>query len=49
MKRNLYFFKSLFLWNEKNSNLSTQTRSPIVYNSFLYRYSNLTYCSAFPV
>nr|KJB09742.1 hypothetical protein B456_001G161800 [Gossypium raimondii] len=34
MKRNLYFFKSLFLWNEKNRNLPTQTRSPIVYNSF---------------
>ncbi|MBA0704411.1 hypothetical protein Golax_016669 [Gossypium laxum] len=48
MKRNLYFFKSLFLWNEKNRNLPTQTRSPIVYNSFLYRYSNSTYCSAFP-
>ncbi|GMI95809.1 hypothetical protein like AT2G07734 [Hibiscus trionum] len=48
MKRNLYYFKSLFLWNEKTRNLPTQTRSPIVYNSFLYRYSNSTYCSAFP-
>nr|UOW80533.1 ribosomal protein S4 [Abelmoschus esculentus] len=50
MKRNLYYFKSLFLWNEKTRNLPTQTRSPIVYNSFLYRYSKKkkTYCSAFP-
>nr|YP_009498122.1 ribosomal protein S4 [Bombax ceiba]AWT08024.1 ribosomal protein S4 [Bombax ceiba] len=49
MKRNLYYFKSLFLSkrrNEKNRNLPTQRRSPIVYNSFLY--SNSTYCSAFP-
>nr|YP_009498106.1 ribosomal protein S4 [Bombax ceiba]AWT08008.1 ribosomal protein S4 [Bombax ceiba] len=37
MKRNLYYFKSLFLSkrrNEKNRNLPTQRRSPIVYNSF---------------
>ena len=49
MKRNLYYFKSLFLSkrrNEKNRNLPTQTRSPIENNSFLY--SNSTYCSAFP-
>nr|YP_009519745.1 ribosomal protein S4 [Nepenthes ventricosa x Nepenthes alata]AYC21376.1 ribosomal protein S4 [Nepenthes ventricosa x Nepenthes alata] len=48
MKRNLYHFKSLFLSkkrrNEKNRNLPTRTRSPIVYNSSLY--SNLIYCSA---
>ena len=47
MKRNLYHFKSLFLSkrrNEKNRNLPTRTRSPIVYNSSLY--SNSTYCSA---
>lgn len=51
MKRNLYHFKSLFLSkrrNEKNRNLPTRTRSPIVYNSYLYRYSNSTYCSASP-
>jgi small subunit ribosomal protein S4 len=49
MKRNLYHFKSLFLLkrrNEKNRNLPTRTRSPIVYNSSLY--SNSTYCSASP-
>nr|AQK77858.1 ribosomal protein S4 [Lophophytum mirabile subsp. bolivianum] len=49
MKRNLYHFKSLFLSkrrNEKNRNLPTRTRSPIVYNSYLY--SNSTYCSASP-
>nr|YP_010500527.1 ribosomal protein S4 [Theobroma grandiflorum]UXB55760.1 ribosomal protein S4 [Theobroma grandiflorum] len=49
MKRNLYHFKSLFLSkrrNDKNRNLPTQTRSPIVYNSYLY--SNSTYCSAPP-
>jgi small subunit ribosomal protein S4 len=49
MKRNLYHFKSLFLSkrrNEKNRNLPTRTRSPIVYNSSLY--SNSTYCSASP-
>lgn len=49
MKRNLYHFKSLFLSkrrNEKNRNLPTRTRSPIVYNSSLY--SNSTYCSAPP-
>lgn len=46
---NLYHFKSLFLSkrrNEKNRNLPTRTRSPIVYNSSLY--SNSTYCSASP-
>ena len=49
MKRNLYHFKSLFLSNrrnKKNRNLLTRTRSPIVYNSSLYR--NSTYCSASP-
>ena len=49
MKRNLYHFKSLFLSkrrNEKNRNLPTRTRSPIVYNSSLY--SNSTYFSASP-
>ena len=49
MKRNLYHFKSLFLSkrrNEKNRNLPTRTRSPIVYNSSLYR--NSTRCSASP-
>ena len=49
MKRNLYHFKSLFLSkrrNEKNRNLLTRTRSPIVDNSSLY--SNSTYCSASP-
>nr|AUD56961.1 ribosomal protein subunit S4 [Cephalanthus occidentalis] len=49
MKRNLYHFKSLFLSkrrNEKNRKIPTRTRSPIVYNSSLYR--NSTYCSASP-
>lgn len=49
MKRNLYHFKSLFLSkrrNEKNRNIPTRTKSPIVYNSSLY--SNSTYCSASP-
>lgn len=49
MKRNLYHFKSLFLSkrrNEKNQDLPTRTRSPIVYNSSLY--SNSTYCSSSP-
>ena len=49
MKRNLYHFKSLFFSskrNEKNRNLPTRIRSPIVYNSDLY--SNLIYCSASP-
>nr|QLA48206.1 ribosomal protein S4 [Medinilla magnifica] len=46
MKRNLYHFKSLFLWNEKNRNLPTRTRSTLVYYSSLY--SNSTYCSASP-
>nr|AQK77837.2 ribosomal protein S4 [Lophophytum mirabile subsp. bolivianum] len=49
MKRNFYHLKSLFLLkrrNEKNRNLPTRTRSPIVYNSYLY--SNSTYCSASP-
>nr|WRW54156.1 ribosomal protein S4 [Tetraena mongolica] len=49
MKRNLYHFKSLFLSkrrNEKNRNLPTRTRSPIVDHSSLY--SNSTYCSASP-
>nr|YP_005090421.1 rps4 gene product [Dorcoceras hygrometricum]AEK53318.1 ribosomal protein S4 [Dorcoceras hygrometricum] len=49
MKRNLYHFKSLFLSkrrNEKNKNIPTRTRNPIVYNSSLY--SNSTYCSASP-
>ncbi|KAM7460038.1 hypothetical protein LguiA_035968 [Lonicera macranthoides] len=49
MKRNLYHFKSIFLSkrrNEKNRNLPTRTRSPIVYNSSLF--SNSTYCSASP-
>lgn len=49
MKRNLYHFKSLFLSkrrNEKNRNIPTRTKSPIVYNSSLYR--NSTYCSASP-
>lgn len=51
IKRNFYHFKSLFLSkrrNEKNRNLPTRTRSPIVYNSSLYLYSNSTYCSASP-
>ena len=51
MKRNLYHFKSLFLSkkkNEKNRNLPTRTRSPIVYNSSYYLYSNSTYFSASP-
>nr|AHX81382.1 ribosomal protein S4 [Couepia guianensis] len=52
MKRNLYHFKSLFLSkkrNEKNRNLPTRIRSPIVYNSSLYsNYSNSIYCSASP-
>ena len=51
MKRNLYHFKSLFLSkrrNEKNRNLPTRTRSPIVYNSSLSLYSNSTYFSASP-
>jgi small subunit ribosomal protein S4 len=49
MLRNLDHFKSLFLSkrrNEKNLNIPTRTRSPIVYNSSLYR--NSTYCSASP-
>lgn len=49
MKRNLYHFKSLFLSkrrNEKNRDIPTLTRSPLVYNSSLY--SNSTYCSASP-
>lgn len=49
IKRSLYHFKSLFLSkrrNDKNLNLPTRTRSPIVYNSSLY--SNSTYCSASP-
>ncbi|KAK7325830.1 hypothetical protein VNO80_33876 [Phaseolus coccineus] len=49
MKRNLYHFKSLFLSkrrNEKNQDLPTRTRSPLVYNSSLY--SNSTYCSSSP-
>nr|YP_010274306.1 ribosomal protein S4 [Cuscuta japonica]UJP67943.1 ribosomal protein S4 [Cuscuta japonica] len=49
MKRNLYHFKSLFLSNrrnEKNRNIPTRIRSPIVDNSSLY--SNSTYCSASP-
>lgn len=49
MKINLYHFKSLFLSkkrNEKNRNLPTRIRSPIVYNSSLY--SNSIYCSASP-
>ena len=53
MKRNLYHFKSLFLSkrrNEKNRNLPTRTRSPIVYNSSLYsKYSKKTYFSASPM
>lgn len=51
MKRNLYEEKSLLLENrrnDKNRNLPTRTRSPIVDNSSLYRYSNSTYCSASP-
>nr|UHJ18888.1 ribosomal protein S4 [Aragoa abietina]UHJ18926.1 ribosomal protein S4 [Aragoa cleefii] len=53
MKRNFYHFKSLFLSkrrNEKNLNIPTQTRNPIVDNSSLYShsYSNSTYCSASP-
>lgn len=53
MKRNFYYFKSLFLSkkrNEKNRNLPTRIRSPIVYNSSLYRYSysKKIYCSASP-
>ena len=47
MKRNLYFLKSLFLSkkrNEKNRNLPTRIRSPIVSNSYLYRKS--IYCFA---
>ena len=49
MKRNLFHFKYFFLLKrgkEKNRNLPTRTRSPIVYNSSLY--SNSTYCSASP-
>ena len=49
MKRNLYHFKSLFFEkkrNEKNRNLPTRIRSPIVYNYSLY--SNSIYCSASP-
>nr|UJP67980.1 ribosomal protein S4 [Dinetus racemosus] len=49
MKRNLYHLKSLFLSNrrnEKNRNIPTRIRSPIVDNSSLY--SNSTYCSASP-
>nr|UML39683.1 ribosomal protein S4 [Genlisea tuberosa] len=49
MKRNLYHLKSIFLSkrrNEKNRNIPTRTKSPIVYNSYLY--SNSTYCSASP-
>ena len=49
MKRNLYNFKSLFLLkrrNEKNRNIPTRTRSPIVYNFSLY--SNSTYCFVSP-
>ncbi|CAN4085030.1 unnamed protein product [Withania somnifera] len=48
MKRNLYHFKSLFLSkrkNEKNQNIPTRIRSPIVENSSLY--SNSTY--RFPI
>lgn len=51
MKRHLYHFKSLFLSkrrHDKNLNLPTRTRSPIVYNSSLSVYSNSTYCSASP-
>nr|YP_010865166.1 ribosomal protein S4 [Calophyllum soulattri]WGT74028.1 ribosomal protein S4 [Calophyllum soulattri] len=47
IKRNLYYFKSLFLSkkrNEKNRNLPTRIRSPIVYNSYLYIKS--IYCFA---
>jgi small subunit ribosomal protein S4 len=48
MKRNFYHFKSLFLSkkrrNEKNRDLPTRTRSPIVYNSSFY--SHFFYCSA---
>nr|YP_010899683.1 ribosomal protein S4 [Cuscuta epithymum]WHS15808.1 ribosomal protein S4 [Cuscuta epithymum]DAZ87082.1 TPA_asm: ribosomal protein S4 [Cuscuta epilinum] len=49
MKRNFYHFKSLFLSNrrnDKNRNIPTRIRSPIVDNSSLY--SNSTYCSASP-
>nr|AHA47128.1 ribosomal protein S4 [Amborella trichopoda] len=49
MKRNLYYFKSLFLSKrrkEKNREISTRTRSPIVNNGNLY--SNSTYCSGSP-
>nr|UTS76937.1 ribosomal protein S4 [Cuscuta macrocephala] len=45
MKRNFYHFQSLFLSN-KNRNIPTRIRSPIVDNSSLY--SNSTYCSASP-
>nr|UEK21296.1 ribosomal protein S4 [Ferula sinkiangensis] len=46
MKRNLYHFKSLFLSkrrNEKNRNLPTRTRSPIVYNPSLYSNDSYDY------
>lgn len=49
MKKNLDLKESKFLsnrGNEKNRNLPTRTRSPIVYNSSLYTHS--TYCSASP-
>lgn len=42
MKRHFFHFKSLFLSkrrNEKNRDIPTRTRSPIVYNSSLYRNS----------
>lgn len=49
IKRNLYNLKSLFLSkkrrNEKNRNLPTRTRSPLVYKSYDL-YSNFIYCSA---
>lgn len=49
MKRNLYYFKSLFLSlkkkrNEKTRFAPTRIRSPIVYNSFIYIKS--IYCFA---
>nr|YP_009940655.1 ribosomal protein S4 [Passiflora edulis]YP_009940664.1 ribosomal protein S4 [Passiflora edulis]QNZ92459.1 ribosomal protein S4 [Passiflora edulis]QNZ92480.1 ribosomal protein S4 [Passiflora edulis] len=47
IKSNLYHFKSLFLSkkrNEKNRNLPTRIRSPILSTSSLY--SNSIYCSA---
>jgi len=46
LKRRNYYRLALVLRNEKNRNLPTRTRSPIVYNSYLY--SNSTYCSASP-